>query len=127
MDRSRLARIGIVAGMGIVVAVILSLAVRQARPPEPESSAPTAPPAQTEGSFPPVTVPARPAAPARPGATTSAAHLAPAPVTAPSVPAVGGAAASMPPDHPPVEPVPDEKSQVSIQWIGESEFVIDSP
>jgi L-ascorbate metabolism protein UlaG (beta-lactamase superfamily) len=33
----------------------------------------------------------------------------------------------LPPEHPPLQAAPDERTQVSIQWIGQSEFYIQSP
>jgi L-ascorbate metabolism protein UlaG (beta-lactamase superfamily) len=116
MGRQRFMRIGIVAAVVLGVAAALLLATRGSQPPATEigSAGPnkeTSAAGAAGGTAGPSRSPVSPS-PAATGPTTG-----------------GGTAATeeLPPGHPAVEPAPDEKSQVSIQWIGQSEFYIQSP
>src|SRR5437764_1807583 len=112
MNRQRTIRIAVVAGVVLLIALGLGLAMRTA-PPAVESET-------------------------APGGTSRSGGAAgkPAPLTSDrgpggKAPAItgghGGGVEQLPEGHPEVEPAPDEKSQVSIQWIGHSEFYIQSP
>jgi L-ascorbate metabolism protein UlaG (beta-lactamase superfamily) len=118
--RSRSIRAGIVGAAVLGVAVVVALAARQPESPSPEPAAAPAAPSQGESSFPPASPP--PPIAARGG--NRAPHIARSPPAATGLPP---SPAPLPADHPPIETSPDEASQVSIQWMGEAEFLIDSP
>jgi L-ascorbate metabolism protein UlaG (beta-lactamase superfamily) len=112
MDRGRLGRIAVVAGVIVLIAVVLALATRGQPPPPAASSGEPAPVPGAIGS----------------GAATPPVVADRGPTGRPPAHLEGETAAgALPPEHPALEPAPDERGQVSIQWLGQSMFYIQSP
>lgn len=124
-------RAGVLIGAGLVLIGLLLFAATRHPAPPPAPGIP-APAAETPGVAP--GEPAPPSGPLNgPAANAPApppARNGPAPSTARSTPPPGNAPAlpnpsDLPPGHPAIST--DEKTQVSIQWLGYSCFYIQSP
>ncbi len=113
MTRERSVRIVVVACVVLVVAAALGLATRERPGPPAGPPAPGGPMGKVTGTG---------AATTTPPAGDS--HVESAPATTGGT---GGSMPGLPPDHPEIAPAPDEKSQVSLQYLGHAAFAIQSP